>query len=242
MTVNIAALGNAQAIGWSDAPITRNAAGRIAFQAATITQGTITADAAILNMSCTWNNAGVTFEAIKADITDTASNSASLLMDLMVGSAKKFTVAKTGAIALGTASIILNPASTNTLDIQHSGGTTPMSRLSNSLAVFLGGVGVAVAGGTAAAPDLYFYRDAANIWAQRNGTSAQTFRNYGTYTDASNYRRVALAMTTAGVATLLPEGAGTGASGNVLHISGLPTSNPGAGILWNNAGTPAIGT
>lgn len=27
-----------------------------------------------------------------------------------------------------------------------------------------------------------------------------------------------------------------------LHISGLPTSNPGAGILWNNGGTIAIGT
>jgi hypothetical protein len=49
-------------------------------------------------------------------------------------------------------------------------------------------------------------------------------------------------MTTAGVATITPTGNGSGASGNVLHISGLPTSNPGPGILWNNAGTPAIGT
>lgn len=30
-------------------------------------------------------------------------------------------------------------------------------------------------------------------------------------------------------------------SGN-LHISSLPTSNPGPGILWNNLGVPAIGT
>lgn len=52
--------------------------------------------------------------------------------------------------------------------------------------------------------------------AQRNGTNAQTYRTYGTYTDASNYRRVSLGMTTAGVATLTPEGAGTGASGNTL--------------------------
>jgi hypothetical protein len=91
-------------------------------------------------------------------------------------------------------------------------------------------------------PDTTLYRDAANTLALRNATNAQTFRTYGTWTDASNYRRIALSMTTAGVATLLPEGAGTGASGNVLHISGLPTSNPGPGILWNNAGTPAIGT
>lgn len=90
--------------------------------------------------------------------------------------------------------------------------------------------------------DLSLYRDAAGTLAQRNGTNAQTKRIYGTYTDASNYRRVALAMTTAGVATLAPEGAGTGASGNVLHISGLPTSNPGAGILWNDTGTVKVGT
>jgi hypothetical protein len=78
--------------------------------------------------------------------------------------------------------------------------------------------------------------------AQRNGTNAQTARTYGTYTDTSNYRRIAIAMTTAGVASIAPEGAGTGASGNVLHISGLPTSNPGAGILWNDSGTVKVGT
>lgn len=93
-----------------------------------------------------------------------------------------------------------------------------------------------------ASDDVIITRDAANTLALRNGANGQTQNVYGTYTDASNYRRVALAMTTAGVATLKPEGAGTGASGNVIHISGLPTSNPGPGILWNNAGTPAIGT
>jgi hypothetical protein len=35
-------------------------------------------------------------------------------------------------------------------------------------------------------------RDAANTLAQRNGTNAQTFRCYGTFTDASNYVRAAL--------------------------------------------------
>jgi hypothetical protein len=86
------------------------------------------------------------------------------------------------------------------------------------------------------------WRDAANILALRNDTAAQEQRTYGTFTDASNYRRVAAGMSTAGVGFIRPEGAGTGASGNVIHISGLPTSNPGPGILWNNAGTPAIGT
>lgn len=93
-----------------------------------------------------------------------------------------------------------------------------------------------------AAADLRVFRDAANTLAQRNGTAAQESRVYGTFTDASNHRRLAMGMSSAGVAFLRPEGAGTGASGNVLHISGLPTSNPGPGILWNNAGTIEVGT
>ena len=95
---------------------------------------------------------------------------------------------------------------------------------------------------TSQVPDLRLYRDAADNLAQRRGTNAQASRLYGTYTDAANYRRLTNTMSTAGVAEIKPEGAGTGASGNVLHISGLPTTNPGPGILWNNAGTPAIGT
>lgn len=94
----------------------------------------------------------------------------------------------------------------------------------------------------AAATDIALMRDAAGCLALRNGGNGQTLRIYGTYTDASNQRRINLSMSTAGVAVLKAEGAGTGASGNVIHISTLPTSNPGAGILWNNAGTPAIGT
>ena len=52
----------------------------------------------------------------------------------------------------------------------------------------------------------------------RNSTNAQTFRLYGTYTDASNYRRLYLSSTTAGAFTLGVEGAGTGASGNTLTV------------------------
>jgi hypothetical protein len=103
-------------------------------------------------------------------------------------------------------------------------------------------LGVTAANGGLAWSETVIARDAAHALGQRNGVNAQTSRIYGTYTDASNYRRLTKTMSTGGVAEIKPEGAGTGASGNVLHISGLPTSNPGPGILWNNAGTPAIGT
>ena len=50
----------------------------------------------IYDLADTWNDAGTTFTAIKMDVTDTASASGSLLMDLQVGGASKFSVDKNG--------------------------------------------------------------------------------------------------------------------------------------------------
>jgi len=61
-------------------------------------------------------------------------------------------------------------------------------------------------------------------------------------TTATNQTIKAHNVTTGtGANLVLSGGTGSVASGVVI-ISRLPTSNPGAGILWNNAGTPAIGT
>lgn len=57
--------------------------------------------------------------------------------------------------------------------------------------------------------DLWLYRDAANTLAQRNGTNVQEQRWYETFTDASNYARLA-ARTAAGDYLITPEAAGTG--------------------------------
>ena len=198
----------------------------------------------IYDLADTWNNGATTFTAIKMNVTDSASNAASLLMDLQVAAASKFSVSKTGIASTRGASGV-DPAmdGANGYFALAVSGTNRMQLSQNDFRILSSSsINWSSSGSSVASVDTSLVRDAADTVAQRRGTNAQTKRLYGTYTDASNYRRVSLAMTTAGVATLLPEGAGTGASGNVLHISGLPTSNPGAGILWNNAGTPAIGT
>lgn len=208
----------------------------------------------LASLAATWNTTG-TPTAISLNITDTASNAASLLMDLLVGGSSRFKVAKTGDLTIAgqlrlantTGCELVKQSATNYIESttgfsMSAGAGSGCSMQNNGFTLGPSAtIGFTNSNGVSA-KDTILARDAANILAQRNGTNAQTKRLYGTYTDASNYRRVSLAMTTAGVATLLPEGAGTGASGNVLHISGLPTSNPGPGILWNNAGTPAIGT
>lgn len=62
---------------------------------------TVTADTPILNLTQTWNNAGVTFTAIKLNVTDTASASNPFLIDLQLGGSSMFNVDKTGAVTSG---------------------------------------------------------------------------------------------------------------------------------------------
>ena len=76
--------------------------------------------------------------------------------------------------------------------------------------------------------DVKLYRDAANTVAQRNGTNAQTYRLYNTYTNASNYERAKLAWNS-NVFEIGTEGAGTGSEQPVritaatLKLPNLPT-------------------
>lgn len=66
----------------------------------------------IYDMTDTWNAGGTTFTSIKMNVTDTASAAASLLMDLQVGSASKFSVAKDG----GVYAAIMTPQSSKSAD------------------------------------------------------------------------------------------------------------------------------
>ena len=117
----------------------------------TLAGGTITTSQP-MTLTQTWNAGGVTFTGLLANITDTASAAASLLMDLQVGGNTKFKVDKTGIATLGLA-----------------GTSTGVLTLANATS----GAAILTA-------------DAANTLAQRNGTSAQTWRLYNTFTDASN--------------------------------------------------------
>jgi hypothetical protein len=77
--------------------------------------------------------------------------------------------------------------------------------------------------------------DDAQTIAQRNGTAAQESRIYGTYTSSSNYRRLALKMSNAGVAQIVAEGGGSGASGNRIEIDGLRIGKGRSDVATNTA-------
>jgi hypothetical protein len=95
----------------------------------TIASGTKTADAPLLNMSQTWNNAAVTFTGLKFNATDTASAAASLLMDLQVGGASRFSVTKGGSVTI--------PLGTSA-GYGFAGGTVSLYAASNVLNIYSG--------------------------------------------------------------------------------------------------------
>jgi hypothetical protein len=66
-----------------------------------LASATVTASNPLINASQTWNSGAVIFEAIKADIIDTASDATSALMNLSVGGTYTFRANKDGRIDFG---------------------------------------------------------------------------------------------------------------------------------------------
>ncbi|WP_284262455.1 hypothetical protein [Roseicyclus amphidinii] len=195
----------------------------------------------VSDMADTWNNGATTFTAIKMDVTDTASASGSLLMDLQVGGSSKFKIDKNGSPFFGTATKrveITDPYGFRVTQggiLDFSVGNSAIARLANS-----GWCTDVLRMGRSIGYPTVLTVDGAHILAQRNGTNAQAFNLYNTYTNSSNYERATFRWN-ANALEIKPEAAGTGTT-RVLHISGLPTANPGPGILWNDAGTVKVGT
>lgn len=173
------------------------------------------ATANIYDMADTWNNAGTTFTAIRMNVTDTASQAASLLIDLLVASASKFSVIKNGDIKVGGSNAMIGlDTNSGTNSLLLYANNTPSIIINITDTIRLGSdMSMGWCNNTnpqVAFNDTKLFRDgAAGVIAQRNSTNAQIFRLYRTFTDASNYERLAL-QSNAGIFEIAAETAGTG--------------------------------
>lgn len=184
------------------------------------------------NLSYTWNAAGTTFTGIKYNVTDTASAAASLLMDLQVGGVSRFNVTKAGSLLLGS-KVSINPGTYNG-EIGFAGNSAATTNFcfyanQNSISATVRSDGYFGFSATSANDgnstiDTRLFRDAAAVLAQRNGTNAQTFRLYNTFTDASNYERGFMRWNS-NVLEIGAEGAGTGVSRGISIGKGLAGLN-----------------
>lgn len=158
----------------------------------------------VVDIAQTWNTTG-TPTLLKANITDTASAAGSLLMDLQVGGSSRFNVRKDGSVfylgsMFGATGSFFYPSGTSRGTI-----TSPIN-------------GVFLLSNAAGTTSSYLAADeAANTLALRNGTNAQAFRLYNTYTDASNYERGFIRYSSNRL-DIGHEAAGTGTQNRVIRI------------------------
>lgn len=189
-------------------------------------------------------------QGMRFNVTDTASNAASLLMDLQTGGVSRFAVPKSGGwLARGSATNTDFFGLPSTIQgfflFGHGGGANPIIGFNwSSQVVLSSGAELAwsSSGGPTNTPDLILVRDAANTLAQRRTTNAQTFRVYGTFTDASNYER-GYFTTDANGLTIGTEALGTGTKRPVRIVGPSLASAEAVSTLdmsqtWNTTGTP----
>ena len=120
-----------------------------------------------------------------------ASGFAGNLLDLQVAGASKFSVSSGGNATIAGFALATN-------GLYPGNGSTAITQATGN------GLNLVLGGGT-----VVINSDAANVLAQRNSTTAQTFNIYNTYTDASNYERMQRGYA-GNVAYIDSQAAGTG--------------------------------
>lgn len=167
-----------------------------------ISNGTLVATDPALDLIQTWNNAGVAFTASRTNVTDTASAAASLLLDLQVAAASRFSVQKDGTIRLAGTGSASAPAinfstrgtnygffSTGVGDIGLQVGSNGAYSFSSAGSLSLNGSAPQLSFVT----DIALIREAAGVLGQRLTTNAQSYRLYNTFTTAvTNFERLDL--------------------------------------------------
>jgi len=201
----------------------------------------------LVSLAQTWNTTG-TPSAFLLNITNTASNSNSRLFDLQVGGSSIFNVRRDGRLQFSSGYIQANDSSILDLNgicfVRNNQGSIKFQNGEAGAANVAVGWAVSYGSGNF---DLSFYRDAANVLGQRNGTSAQTFRLYRTFTDESNYERLVLTSSGTTRFSILAEKAGTGSDRQIEVSFYTSASDPtstdiasGCFGVWKNSGTGTI--
>ena len=178
--------------------------------AQTITNGIITTSKP-LSISQEWNGSGVTFQGILVDVTLTAfANGPSSLLELKSNGSTRLFVDHGGTTYFGG-----NSGATSTLIVDTNGLIVSMR--SNA--------------GLDAMGDTRMYRDAAGVWAMRNGGTAHTLRIYGT-TTGSKY----LSLQHDGTDAVISSSSG----GVAIGSGGTPHSKIKSGVATLVAGTVTV--
>lgn len=201
--------------------------------------GTITTSVPAVNITQTWNNAATTFDAaFLVNVTNTSSTLASLVADFQTGG-----TSAVGFDAFGRAGFGSNRQLIGSYQSLFSNPVGGGGFFSPQLGAFgFYGANQALSLVTL---DLTLFRDAAGILAQRNSTSAQSFRVYATASGSpgSNFQRLDIdaGQATANMATIGADNGGTGLGmGLNLTVAKTTGGGPTTAISVNTAGLTTL--
>ena len=189
--------------------------------------GTITADTPLISGTQTWNNSGVNFTAFKINVTQGASGSgaSSNLMDLQVGGTSKAKIDKNGIYYTSSNQIWITPTQydcgfyfNGSSVAFYSAGAVMFTSDPNSNRAgtnFNSAYSIGF-GSPFSSLDTRWFQDSAGIIAQRNGTVANSYRLYNTYTSATNYERLGLNWATNVAQIYTEKGSGGGTARDLV--------------------------
>ena len=211
--------------------------------ALTLTGGTVTASAPVLDASQTWNNGAVTFTGLRVNVTNTASDHRSSLLSIDDNGTPAFGVQnlighpanQVVRIFGGSRGLLFSPRNTAT-----NGGTDffALRWQLNQISMVHGTEFGWSQNPFQNAPDLSLHRDAADTLAQRRSTNAQTFRLYNTFTSTTNFERLNIIAQLNGSVIIGTEKGSAGGTARALEFQTDGTTRGG----FTDSGAFYIGT
>jgi hypothetical protein len=180
------------------------------------TRGTVTTSSPVIDAAQTWNAVGTTFTGLKFNATDTASAAASLLMDLQVGGASRFSVTKAGTVTVAVNATVGSSGISfifGSNKIAATNGLWGSSGSGEANFAVLNSLGFASANVFVTNPDTFFgRRGAANLRfgaADAAAPVAQTLSVQSVVAGTTNTAGANLTITGS-------QGTGTGAGGSII--------------------------
>jgi hypothetical protein len=143
--------------------------------ALTLTGGTVTASAPLIDASQTWNASGTTFTGVRFNVTNTQSAAASTLFDFQLAGSSRLRIERGGAVLCWGTSFGIRISE---FTIAGAGGGMNITSGSGSTGFNLDSGTIATLG--------------CSLFDQKNGTTAQEYRLAGTHTSSTNYQRMTI--------------------------------------------------
>ena len=225
-----------------------------------IAGGTVTSSTPTLDISQTWNSSGVTFTGIKLNVTNTASQAASLLLDLQVGASSQFNVTRAGVVTIYGNVVIADgssvTSSATTTGLKFGGASdklgffnaTPVAKLGSTTDIKDGLVSLGFLTDSGATPlnlDGGALTAATAVLTSATGTLTFSGATAAVVQTSTGGVGITISTTTGGPSGGIALNTGTGSGGNsgaITLTTGTAAANTSGNITLNVGSGSSVGS